>query len=73
MSESVDMILGKLLATITQIDQKIDRLVWRLDELEKRVEAMENDRAKEAPIRAWVERLFIAAGAAGAAYFIGPI
>ncbi len=71
MSDSIDMTLGKLLATCTQIDEKISRLIWRVDDLEKRVEMMEQDRSREAPVRAWVERLFLMAATAGATLLVG--
>ncbi len=66
MSESIDMTLGKLLATCTQIDGKVERLVFRLDDAEARIEKLEQFTARNGLWVTFVEKaIWGVLGAAG--------
>lgn len=42
MSETTDVVLGRILERVASIDAGVGRLVWRADEQERRVEGLEN-------------------------------
>ncbi len=66
MSDSIDMTLGKLLATCSQIDQKVERLVFRLDDAEQRIEKLEQFTARNGLWVTFVEKaIWGVLGAAG--------
>lgn len=50
------VVLGRLLAITTEINEKVSRLVWRVDDLEGRVEALEKTDASQELRRSLIDK-----------------
>lgn len=68
--EDDKVVLGKLLVLTTEINEKVSRLVWRVDNLEDRLESLEKNESAGNFRQSLIDKALWGLVAAGVVYFL---